>query len=54
MSKIHSNFIFVIYLFFQEQIYTYMILYIQCFSAQKLQCKKKQVVLHSIPFCDNF
>ena len=25
--------------YFQEQIYTYMILYTQCFSTQKLQCK---------------
>jgi hypothetical protein len=27
--------------FFQEQIYTYMILYTQCFSTQQLQCIKQ-------------
>jgi hypothetical protein len=30
----------VICLFFQEQIYIYIILYTQWFSTQKLQCKK--------------
>ena len=31
-----------------------MILYKQCFSTQKLQCKKKQVCLHKIPFSNTF
>ena len=49
-----NMFFFVICLFFQEQIYTYMILYTQCFSTQKLQCKKNQVDLHNILFYINF
>jgi hypothetical protein len=30
---------------FQEQIYAYMILYTQCYSTQKLQCKNKLVFI---------
>ena len=39
------NIFSVICLFFQEQIYTYMILYTQCFSIEKIQCKKKLVFI---------
>ena len=42
------DFFCVICLFFQEQIYTkctYMILYTQCLSTQKLQCKNKLVFI---------
>jgi len=43
---IPAFFFFVICLFFQEQIYKYMILYTQCFSTQSYNVKK----LVFIPF----
>jgi hypothetical protein len=36
-NNIYMNYFFVICLFFQEQVYTYMIQYTQCFSTQHLQ-----------------